>query len=161
MNVFDCAIKIEEEARQYYETIGSQSRDPEMKHLFSMLAASEEEFRDQLMKMKAALPPEQAKADGMDGAVCSFRPLLTERELLEVVKDDHDLYQLSMREAEEEIKFYEELAAKTKDPATRNCLTMLAEEERRHLQVVENIYEFVEAPKTFLAWGEFSNLKDL
>lgn len=161
MNVFDCAIKIEEEARKYYETVSSQSSEPEMKHLFTMLAASEEEFRDQLINLKTTLAPELAKADAMDGAVCSFRPLLTERELLEIVKDDHDLYQLSMREAEEEIRFYEELAAKTKDPATRNCLKMLAEEERRHLSVVENIYEFVEAPKTYLAWGEFSNLKDL
>ena len=38
---------------------------------------------------------------------------------------------------------------------------MLAEEERRHLNVVEHIYDFVEAPRTFLAWREFSNLQEL
>lgn len=161
MNVFDCAIKIEEEARQYYERLGSQSSEPEMKHLFSLLAASEDELRDNLLKIKGRLPSEQAQVDALDGASCCFRPLLTERELLEVAKDDHDLYRFSMREEEEEIRFYEELAAKTSDPATRSCLLMLAEEERRHLNVVENIYDFVEAPKSYLAWGEFSNLHDL
>ena len=28
------------------------------------------------------------------------------------------------------------------------------------LNIVENIYDFVESPKTFLAWREFSNLKE-
>jgi hypothetical protein len=39
-------------------------------------------------------------------------------------------------------------------------LQMLADEERKHLEIMENIYDFVEAPKNYLAWGEFGNLKD-
>ena len=158
MNVFDCAIKIEEEAKQYYERLGSESSVPEMKHLFSMLAASEEELRKNLLKLKGSLPPERTQLDGLDDTACRFRPLLTERELLEEAKDDPDLYKFSMREEEQEIMFYEELAARTSDPVTRGSLLMLAAEERRHLNIVENIYEFVEAPRTYLAWGEFSNL---
>jgi rubrerythrin len=161
MNVFDCAIKIEEEAQQYYERLGSESSQPEMKHLFTMLAASEAELRDNLIKLKESLAPEQAQLDDMDGKACSFRPLLTERELLEEAKDDPDLYKFSMREEEQEIRFYEELAGRTSDQLTRSSLLMLAEEERRHLSVVENIYEFAEAPRTYLAWGEFSNLREL
>jgi rubrerythrin len=161
MNVFDCAIKIEEEVQQYYEKLGAESDLPEMKQLFSMLAASEEEFRDNLIKLKGSLSPEQAQFDGLDSAACSFRPLLTERELLEETRNDPDLYKFSMREEEQEIRFYEELAERTSDPATRSCLKMLAAEERRHLNVVEHIYDFAEAPRTYLAWGEFSNLREL
>ena len=40
-------------------------------------------------------------------------------------------------------------------------LLQLAEEERRHLEVVENIYAFMESPRTYLAWGEFANLEQL
>jgi hypothetical protein len=36
----------------------------------------------------------------------------------------------------------------------------IAEEERHHLEVMENIYDFVESPRTYLAWGEFSNLRE-
>jgi rubrerythrin len=161
MNVFDCAIKIEEEARRYYQRLGSESDVPEMKHLFAMLAASEEELRDNLVRLKGSLAPEQAQLDILNSSACSFRPLLTERELLEEAKDDPDLYKFSMREEEQEIRFYEELAAKTSDPATRSCLLMLAAEERRHLNIVEHIYDFAEAPKSYLAWGEFSNLREL
>jgi hypothetical protein len=37
---------------------------------------------------------------------------------------------------------------------------MIADDERKHLDIVKNIYTFVESPKNFLAWGEFSNLKE-
>jgi rubrerythrin len=161
MNVFDCAIKIEEEAKQYYETLGTQSSLPEMKHLFSMLAASEDELREHLIELKGSLPSGQGQCESLDGATCHFRPLLTERELLEETQDDPDLYRFSMREEEQEIRFYEELAERTSDPATRSCLLMLAAEERRHLNIVEHIYDFVEAPRTYLASGEFSNLREL
>jgi hypothetical protein len=30
---------------------------------------------------------------------------------------------------------------------------MIAAEERKHLNIVENTYSFVESPKTFLAWA--------
>jgi len=161
MNVFDCAIKIEEEAKQYYERLGAESSQPEMKHLFSLLAASEEEHRRTLIRLKGSLATDKAQLDALDGTACPFRPLLTERELLEEAKDDPDLYKFSMREEEQEIKFFEDLARKTNNEVTRKSLRLLADEERRHLNMVEHIYDFVEAPKSFLAWGEFSNLREL
>jgi hypothetical protein len=37
---------------------------------------------------------------------------------------------------------------------------MIANEERKQLSIVKNIYSFVESLKNFLASTEFSNLKD-
>ncbi|HBG04006.1 MAG: ferritin [Geobacteraceae bacterium GWC2_58_44] len=161
MNVFDCAIKIEEEAKKYYEGLEAVSHQPEQKHLFSMLAASEEEHRNNLIRMKASMATAMAHLDGLDGTACSFRPLLTQRELLQESENDPDLYRFTVREEENEIRFYEELASIAGDEVTRKSLLMVAEEERRHLATVENIYAFVEAPRSYLAWGEFSNLHEL
>ena len=161
MNVFDCAIKIEEEAKRYYEGLEAKASDREKKNLFSMLAASEEEHRKNLMRLKASMATARAHMEGLDGRACSFRPLLTQQELLEESGNDPDLYMFTVREAEQEIKFYEQLASLAADEATRKTLRLLADEERRHLTTVEEIYAFVEEPKTFLEWGEFSNLKQL
>jgi len=161
MNVFDCAIKIEEEVKNYYEGLQAESSEPEMKHLFSLLAASEEEHRNNLIRLKGSMAVARVHLDGLDGTACSFRPLLTQRELLEECEDDPDLYRFTVREEEHEIRFYEELASVARDDVTRESLLMLAQEERRHLATMENIYAFVEAPKSFLAWGEFSNLQEL
>lgn len=161
MNVFDCAIKIEEETKAYYEGLEAEAGNPEMKLLFSMLAASEDEHKKSLLRLKEGVSQDKARMDGLDMAACSYRPLLTQRELLEETDKDPDLYLFSIRKEEQEILFYEELAGMAADEATRRSLLLLADEERRHLEILENIYSFVEAPKSYLAWGEFSNLRTL
>jgi len=160
MNVFDCAIKIEEEVKNYYKGLEAESRQPELKHLFSLLAASEEEHRSRLLKLKESMGADAA-LDSLDGSACRFRPLLTQRELLDEVINDPDLYRFTVREEEKEIRFYEELASGAGNELTRASLLMLAEEERRHLATMENIYDFVEAPRNYLAWGEFGNKEEL
>ena len=161
MNVFDCAIKIEEETKTYYEGLEAESRHPEMKRLFSLLAASEVDHRANIVRLKETMAPGMAGLEDMEGSMCSFSPPLTQREMLTEVDNDPDLYRFTVKEEEEEIKFYEELASMARDETTRQSLLMLAEEERRHLCMVENIYDFVETPKNYLAWGEFSNRQEL
>ena len=144
MNVFDCAIKIEEEAQQYYERLGSEITLPERKHLFSLLAASEEVFRENLIRLKESLPAEKAELGGLEGTACSFQRFLPERAL---AKGASGLTGFSIKEEEQTIiRFYEELAQWTSSQATHRCLLLLAEEERRHLHLVEHICDFAGEP---------------
>ena len=159
MNVFDCAIKIEEETRQYYEGLKEEAMEPEMKMLFSMLAASEEEHKSRLLRLKKRMAG--GVVTGINHGACSFRPLLSQRELLDECGRDPNLYRFAVGNEERDIRFYEELAAAAPDERTRRSLKILAAEERRHLEKIENIYSFVEAPRTYLEWGEFSNLREL
>ncbi|GFE62269.1 ferritin family protein [Geobacter sp. AOG2] len=160
MNVFDCAIKIEEESRKLYEELATAATVPELKNLFTLLAASEEEHRDALVKMKMDAKPSKAQFKALEEAACVFQPLLAKRELMTELKNERDAYLHVVKEEEKEIGFYVESADQAKDEAVREILLKIAEEERKHLSIVENIYSFVESPKNFLAWGEFSNLKE-
>ncbi len=160
MNIFDCAIKMEEDAREYYENLVTAVTVPELKNLFSMLAAAEQEHRDALVSMKVNVDPQKVRFGALEEAACVFKPLLDKRELIAELKDDPDAYRHALQKEEEGVRFYEDLATKAEDGATREVLLMIAGEERKHLNIVENIYSFVESPKTYLAWGEFSNLKE-
>jgi rubrerythrin len=71
-----------------------------------------------------------------------------------------DSYLKVVTEEEKGIRFYADLAEQTQDEKTRKILLMVAEEERKHLSIVKNIYSFVESPKSFLVSAEFSNLKE-
>lgn len=160
MNIFDCAIKMEEEARVFYNKLAAATAVPELKNLFTMLAAAEQEHHDALVEMKGGTNPKKAQLKALQEAACLFQPLLAKRDLMAELKEDPDAYKLVIKEEEEYVRFYEELAAQAKDEGTREILLMIADEERKHLNIVENIYAFVESPKTYLAWGEFSNLKE-
>jgi rubrerythrin len=160
MNIFDCAIRMEEEARGYYENLATTAAVPELKDLFSMLAASEQEHLDTLVRMQKGIDPRKAMFGALEEASCIFKPLLTKRDLMTELKNDPDSYRHAVQEEEKGVRFYEELAAQAKDEGTRGIILMIADEERKHLNIVENIYSFVESPKNYLAWGEFSNLKE-
>ncbi len=160
MNVFDCAIKMEEEAREYYEGLAKIATIAELRNLFSMLAAAEQEHHDALVGMKQGIDPQKLRFGALDEAACVFSPLLERRELMAELKEDPDAYRHAVRKEEEGVNFYEDLAAKAENEETRKVLLMIAAEERKHLNIVENIYSFVESPRTYLAWGEFSNLAE-
>jgi rubrerythrin len=160
MNIFDCAISKEEDDRKYYEELAAMTDIHELKILFSMLAASEQEHHDALKRVKGSFDPINDHFAALLEAVCVFTPLLARRELMAELKNDPDAYRHAVKREEEDVRFYEDLAAKAKDDECRGLLLKIADEERKHLSIVENIYSFVESPRTYLAWGEFSNLKE-
>jgi rubrerythrin len=160
MNIFDCAIKMEEEARAFYAKLAETATVPELKNLFTLLADAEQEHHEALVSIKKSIKPLKAQFKALQEAACLFKPLLSQRDLMANLQEDPDAYQLVVKEEEKGVKFYEELAEQAKDEGTREILLKIADEERKHLSIVENIYSFVESPKSFLAWGEFSNLKE-
>ena len=160
MNVFDCALKMEEEARVTYQVLASASASEEMKNLFTMLARAEQEHHDALLRVKKTNSHEQGEFKALDEACCLFQPLLAKRGIIAEMRANHDAYRLVVAQEEKGVVFYEELAGRAEEEGTRRILLQIAEEERRHLNIVENIYSFVESPKNFLAWGEFSNLNE-
>ncbi|MBJ6725988.1 ferritin-like domain-containing protein [Geomesophilobacter sediminis] len=161
MNVFDCAIKIEDEARRFYQNMRAESASPELKNLFAILAAAEEEHLRTLQKMKEMGANGKSDLGPVGAEACGFRPFRGTGGLKAATKNDRDFYLHAIHEEEQDIKFYEDLASRTKDEVVRQQLLMIAEQERQHLARIENIYSFVEEPRTFLASGEFSNLNDL
>ena len=160
MNIFDCAISMEEDASAYYKKLSAEVNIPEIKSLLSILAAAELEHRDALLRMKNNPNSQHAGFTVLKEASCTFRPLLGKRDLMDGLENDPDAYKQIVRREEEDVRFYEELAANAQNEESRKLLLSIADEERKHLSIVENIYSFVESPKNYLAWGEFSNLKE-
>ena len=60
----------------------------------------------------------------------------------------------------ESFRFYEDAAAKESDAEVKALLLKVAGEEHKHYNVLENIYNFVNAPNQHMVWGEFSNLDE-
>jgi len=58
-------------------------------------------------------------------------------------------------------RFYEQAAEKENDPEVKALLLKIAGEEHQHFNILENLYNFVNAPNQHLEWGEFSNLGEL
>lgn len=161
MNIIDCTIKMRQEARANYANLSQAVADKEMKRLFSLLALAEDEYLDKLLAIKAENRVSRAADYQLSSSVCAYKTQLKAANLGETLKNDTDAYLHVMKDEENSIAFFDRLAGSAENETMRKVCLAVAEKEQEHLQIIENIYAFVEAPRTYLEWGEFSNLKSL
>lgn len=160
MNIIECAIDRETKATARYEELAARATGQDMQELFLLLAASEREHLRKLFELKGEIARFGAWDVMLASDVCPAKPLPRPEALAAPEAVSADGYVDVAKAEEESIDFYRDLAAKAENPEVRRLCLELAEEEQRHLQQITHIYDFVEGPKTFLAWGEFGNLRE-
>lgn len=162
MNILECTIKMKQETRAHYERLSEAVTEKEMKRLFSLLAAAEDEHIEKLSALNDAMnKSDTSTLNAFDESVCVFSPHIDPRHLAEALSNDPDAYRHVVREEEETIEFFDQLKNQADSEQMKRVCRVLAAKEREHLTMLENIYFFVEEPRTYLEWGEFSNLKSL
>lgn len=161
MNIFDCSIKMKKERRNHYEQLANVTNNEELKRLAMLLVAADDELIAHLEKLKDSADGKAMNETALVKSVCVFTPNFDPQHPEESLKRDSDAYRHVIKEIEDAIEFYDQLEAQAKSGQMKTAFRTLAEKEREHLTVVGNIYSFVEDPRTFLEWGEFSNLKTL
>lgn len=161
MNIIECTIKMKEESRAHYERLAEAVQDKEVRRLFTLLASAEEEQLAVLNTMNKRMSLEGGEAGNLSGDVCTFRPLLRRENLAQELRNDPDAYRHVISEERETMEFFNQLVEESQDEKMKRVCRMLADQERKHMDQVENIYSFVEDPRTYLEWGEFSNIKTL
>jgi rubrerythrin len=164
MNVFDYAIRLEERGVQLFEQLKQDTENHELRQIFDSLRSMEEEHLTSLRAMKQVVTAEEAKSTMVDRAwqvKDGFEKLLESSDILHELKMDPDGFYHIVKAEEENIRMLEGMAATEPSETASLLLQELADEEKKHLEVIENIYDFMEKPHTYLEWGEFSNLNQL
>lgn len=161
MNVFDFAMEMESSGHEYYEGLARAASLPGLRTIFSGLAEDElkhfEFFRDLKNGKQTTTMPQTST---LDTAQNVFLLLPRGSEGLKDVKDALVAYRHAMKLEADSFRFYEDAAAKESDPEVKALLLQIAGEEHQHFNILENVYNFVNAPNQHLEWGEFSNLGD-
>jgi rubrerythrin len=162
MNILECTIKMKNETRTHYERLAESVTDDELKRLFRLLAAAEDEHIQKLAALQNDMNKRKVKdLNRLEESVCVYSPHIDPRHLAEALSHDPDAYRHVVQEEEETIEFFDQLSNQADSEELKRICRLQAAKEREHLTMLENIYFFVEEPRTYLEWGEFSNLKSL
>lgn len=162
MNILECTIKMKKETRAHYGRLAEAVADGELKRLFSLLAAAEDEHIDKLVALQDEMKKYNVEdLNRLEESVCVYSPHIDPRHLAEALRNDPDAYRHVVEEEEETIEFFDQLSKQAGSEELKRICQLQAAREREHLTMLENIYFFVEEPRTYLEWGEFSNLKSL
>lgn len=161
MNVYDFAMKLETDAEAFYRKLAQGSRIAGIGKIFNDLADDEQSHFRIFKSLKEGTPAEKmAESRVLDTAKSLFARLLKEKRELPALTDDLEGYRYAMQLEAEGVRLYRDAAQREKSEAVRELLLRIAAEEEKHFNIVENIYNFVNAPNQYLAWAEFSNLEE-
>ncbi|GFE57880.1 ferritin family protein [Geobacter sp. AOG1] len=161
MNVFDFAMKMELDGKAYYEKMAAETSFNGLKTIFTMLAGDEQKHYDTVLAMKEGADGGMASTTVLEKAKNVFQELAGETHLLGGMKKDLDGYQHAMKIEADSVRLYEDMAKRESNPDTVMLLLKIASEEKKHYNIMENLYDFVLKPEYFLAWREFGNLSEL
>src|SRR5690242_3404830 len=136
MNIIECTIKMRKEAQANYANLSMAVADKELKRLFSLLAAAEDEHIDKLRKINKELKAVADADSRLKESVCIYRPQINVRNLGKELQHDPDAYLHVVKEEEDAIEFFDRLAAEADKDTIRKVCQNAAEKEREHLQVI-------------------------
>ena len=159
MNVLDFAIEMENDGFAYYKDLAYSSTLSGLKTIFTSLAADELKHAEVFKALNTGKAVDKMPAsETLETSTNLFKQLSGGTEGLNSIADSLKAYQHAMKLEANSFRFYEEIAEKETNPLVKALLLQIAEEEHTHFNILENVYNFVNAPNQSLEWGEFSNL---
>lgn len=160
MNVYDFAMKMELDGKAYYEQLAAATKIVGLRNIFQVLAEDEQKHYEIFQALKNQETPAMGESTALENARNVFEKVIAEKSVGGSARDDLEGYQHAMKLEAESFRFYEEVALHTPDPGIKQLLSRIAGEERKHFNILQNVFDFVNAPNQFLAWAEFSNLDE-
>lgn len=157
MNVLRFAQTVDQSAHDFYEEMASRAENPGVRRIFDMLAEDERELLNRHAMLAAGA--DGADARTLDRGVNVFEKLRQQEDRLSVA-DDLAAYRLALDAEREVLQQYRSAANSEARPRVKELLIEMAGDEQKHVEELENLYDFANAPNHYLAWGEFSNLGD-
>jgi rubrerythrin len=162
MNVFDMALTRERELQEYYEKLAKESELPGVKKIFTLLAGDEQRHFELIQALQREVGNEQlVDSATLEVAKEVVGAFIGNTATAASLHNDLEAYQQALAAEAESIRLYERVAEQEQDGRRRSIIEKILLEERKHYNIVENLYDYALEPTNFLAWAEFSNLREL
>jgi rubrerythrin len=159
MDIFDFAIQMEKDGEKYYREIAGKTNNKGLATIMNMLADEEVRHIRIIDKMKTSTPkvPETKILENVKNVFVQIRD---KKETFNPEKFQADVYKKAQEIEKKSMDFYAEKSSVVKDAAQKKVFEILAEEEKRHFFILENIITFVSRPILWLENAEFHKLEE-
>jgi len=162
MDIIEFAIQMELDGKAFYENGAAATQNPELKKVLVTLA-KEEEKHYRVFKSLAEGDPAAAedtlggKSD-VPGLTKSVFRKLTESGVESLGGDDAQaLWQSALEIEEKSERMYREAADQEKDGTRKRLLHRIADEEKNHIYLCDNMLAFAKDPSSFVASAQYKN----
>jgi len=159
MNIFEFAMEKEKYSEDYYRRLAGKSSNKGLETVFNMLAGEEAKHYKIVSDMKENVAPDLAETTVLSDAKDIFAKMRESAQSFDFNISQTELYRKALNIEKQSRDFYLEKADEVEEPH-KEIFLKLAEEEKKHYFLLENIIDFVSRPQTWLENAEFYHLDE-
>ncbi|MGC9213621.1 ferritin family protein [Athalassotoga sp.] len=159
MNAIDYALKMEIDGKTFYEKQSKESVDPRVKQIFDMLAKDEQRHYDIINGFKKTFYNYKG-TDTFKTTKNMFSNMLNKKQTFNVDVNVFEAYQQAIEMEKKSVELYSSEAVKSKNKDEKDMLLKLAEEEKKHQTILENLMDFIRKGDEWVESPEFSHLDE-
>ncbi len=153
------AVDLERRGHEYYSEHAEKTENPLARRVLLTLAEQELEHIEVLEELAGgetdtAELETSGRSDDIESAAREVFERFTEEEIAGWELEDKGVYERARQMEIMSIRLYSEMAEETDDESERDFLLQLVEEERRHLDSIDNVQFYLESPGDWLSMEE-------
>jgi len=159
MNIFEFAMKKEKYSEDYYRRLADKTSNKGLETIFNMLADEEAKHYKIVSDTKEDVAPDLADTTVLSDAKDVFVKMRESAQKFSFDISQTELYKKAQDIEKQSQNFYLE-KAKEAEETQKEIFLSLAEEEKKHYFLLENIINFVSKPQTWLENAEWHHLDE-
>jgi rubrerythrin len=160
MDIYDYAMEMEKDGEAYYRSAAGQVAHKGIKTILTMLADAEVTHYHIFENMKKGREVHPGDAKVLAGVKNIFLQMAESHDYSLVRLSELDLYRKAQDIEQKSMDFYREKADEVVDGHEKGIFLRVADEEKKHYFILENIINFVSRPEQWLENPEWYHLED-
>ncbi len=158
MDIYEFAMQMEIDGRKFYLDLAQKTSNSGLKNILKMMADSEAKHYNVILRMKRNDKTQYSTdTEVLTKAKNIFIKMKEEKEF-DVDVSQIELYKEALETEKNSQKFYLEKADEEKDLSKKEILLKLADEEKHHCVLLQNIIGFVSQPDNWLEDAEWYHI---
>lgn len=160
MDIYEYAMKMERDGENYYRELAGKISNKGLKNILNMLADEEVRHYNIIREMKENEDTGMIETDVLKDAKSIFARMRDEKDVTYIDKSEIVLYTKALELEKKSEDFYLMKADGVEKQSRKTIFLKLAEEEKRHYRILENIIDFVSRPLQWLEDAEWYHLDE-
>lgn len=158
MDILEFAAKREREISKSYQQLAAKAPHQGIRHVLELLASEEDGHIEMIEQMKQRTPSGRRQTSVLEDGQVLLKKIRATQKKIEIEADELALYQEARDIEQEKELYYRQKAAQAESAEQRAIFGALAEEERSHYELMDNLCKLLARPKTYLEDAEFSHI---
>lgn len=155
MNIFDFAIRMEQDGEKFYGELKDKTTDIGLKNILTLMENEEIQHGKMLEKMRDADSYDVYPTVLLKETNNLIEEMKKEGKYFDLTTDEINLWKQILEFEKNAVNFYKDKSKDSLSEVEREALLKIAAEEEKHVVMVENIIEHISKPMSWVEDAEF------